>query len=105
MNALSDLALNALLVDLALAEACHVVQEGLAVRNLVDDLVVQLPLVTLSRGCSSGSSGARVLGQDLLWSLAVELVAQRQLVLPVGSKATGSAAVQATELGLPRQCG
>ena len=62
MHALGNLALDALLVDMALAEACHVVQEGLAVRNLIDDLVVQLQLVALGRGGGGGPTGAWVFG-------------------------------------------
>ena len=95
MHALGNLALDALLVDMTLAEACHVVQEGLAVRNLIDDLVVQLQLVALGRGGGGGPVGAWAFGQDFLRRLAVELVAQRQLVLPVGAKAVDSATLKA----------
>ena len=62
VHALGNLALDALLVDVALAEACHIVQEGLAVRNLIDDLVVQLQLVALGRGDGGGPVGAWVFG-------------------------------------------
>ena len=89
MHALGDLALDALPVDVALAEACHVVQEGLAVRNLIDDLVVQLLLVAHGRGGGGGAVGAWVFGQNFLRRLAVELVAQRQLILP--GRASGKA--------------
>jgi len=101
MHALGDLALDALPVDVALAEACHVVQEGLAVRNLIDDLVVQLLLVAHGRGGGGGAVGAWVFGQNFLRRLAVELVAQRQLILP--GRARGKAQAAGARLRLQGQ--